>query len=200
MTRHTVQLCCLLLTIAVGNSACVFIDYTDFPREALVDPPSERYDATLYYHVVSFEDPWFGGYRGLKRAFAEKFPLRAKIQGSPPGDGIYVDVFTSHIDFSGAAYGFAYLSAMTLFVLPSWSAEDGYVVTYQLYLDGEVRQRISYDVRRIGAMWIGLLPLAWANLFTRTEAQAFEATALQFFKDVDPEIRDHLRQQRINVD
>ena len=85
-----------------------------------------------------------------------------------------------------ATLAFGYLSASTLTFLPAWSENDGYRVTYNVFVNGEKKKSYEYEVTRKGAVWILLVPLAWVNAFTYSEAEAFEATAYQFFKDSEP--------------
>ena len=81
---------------------------------------------------------------------------------------------------------FGYISVSTLTILPAWSVQEGFIVHYHLFLDGEKIKSYEYEITRKAGVWLGLLPFIWANLFTYSEADAFKATAFQFFEDAEP--------------
>ena len=43
---------------------------------------------------------------------------------------------------------------------------SGFVVEYNLYVNGKSERLYRYEVNRKGIFWIGLLPFAWLNAFT----------------------------------
>lgn len=70
-------------------------------------------------------------------------------------------------------------------IVPWWSSGAGYTVEYILYVDGKRERSYSYEITKKGVGWIGLLPMAWINLFTQDAKGAFRATAYQFVHDAD---------------
>jgi hypothetical protein len=51
-----------------------------------------------------------------------------------------------------------------------------------------------YEITRKLFFWIAALPFVWINSSTPSEAQAFEATAYQFFEDAEPLFRMSIEQ------
>ena len=70
-------------------------------------------------------------------------------------------------------------------IVPWWSSGAGYTVEYILYVDGKRERSYSYEITKKGVGWIGLLPMAWINLFTQDAKDTFRATAYQFVHDAD---------------
>jgi hypothetical protein len=83
------------------------------------------------------------------------------------------------------AASLAFLLQTVTAVIPWWSSGAGYTVEYLLYVDGKRERSYSYEITKKGVGWIGLLPVAWINIFTQDEKDAFRATAYQFFRDAD---------------
>ena len=83
------------------------------------------------------------------------------------------------------AASLAFLLQTATAVIPWWSSGAGYTVEYLLYVDGKRERSYSYEITKKGVGWIGLLPVAWINLFTHDAKDAFRATAYQFFRDAD---------------
>ncbi len=79
----------------------------------------------------------------------------------------------------------AVLLQMSTAIVPWWSSGAGYTVEYILYVDGKEERSYSYEITKKGVGWIGLLPMAWINLFAQDAKDAFRATAYQFVHDAD---------------
>jgi hypothetical protein len=58
-----------------------------------------------------------------------------------------------------------------LTLTPFWSTQDGYRLTYRLYVNGEKRGTYEYDVTRKVGVWLPLLALVWVNLATYSESE-----------------------------
>lgn len=101
-----------------------------------------------------------------------------------PKKGVYINVEPLYKAPSIAAMGFGYLSVSTLTLLPSWSNHDGYKVRFTVYRDGKLVKTLMYDRERFVAIWIGLLPFAWTNLFTSDEYDAFKSITEEFLNDL----------------
>jgi hypothetical protein len=164
-------------------TACV-TTYRDFPL-AMIDKPSPpaTYDA-LSYQIQPFPVINVGGESALHRAFRERAPF-AKTKGvtQVPADGIFCLVSVEWKPPTLPALVFGFLSVSSLTFLPAWSTREGYIVRYHVFVDGTRRETFAYAVTRKFGLWLGLLPFAWINFQTYSEAQAFDATAQQFFRD-----------------
>lgn len=175
----------LLFVIAL-LPAC--ITYRDFPEQMVNNPPPAKPFDTLYYNIKPFGVLSVGnGEEALRTVFRQKtsFATTEKTD-TAPARGVFCDVEVLYKPPTLPALAFGYLSASTLTFLPAWSENDGYRVTYNVFVNGEKKKSYEYEVTRKGAVWILLVPLAWVNAFTYSEAEAFEATAYQFFKDSEP--------------
>lgn len=176
----------LVLCISMSLSAC--ITYRDFPEEMVNNPPKEKRFNTLYYNIKSTGVLSLGnGADALQTVFKQRTPFTTteKVE-TAPARGVYCEVETLYKTPTVPAFAFGYLSVATLTILPFWSNHDGYRVNYTVYKDGQKAKTFEYDITRKGAVWLLLLPVAWVNAFTYSEAEAFEATAYQFFKDSAP--------------
>jgi hypothetical protein len=161
--------------------------YRDFPVEALDHKPQPGTCVEMYYNIKKFDVLDVGGYSRLQDIFRNAGLCRKMVPvDNVPGKGLYVEVDTKWKPLSLPALVFGYLSISTLTFLPAWSTNDGYLVRYDLYIDGEKKETYSYEITRTAGIWIVLLPFAWVNLLTYGEEQAFEATANQFVKDAGP--------------
>jgi hypothetical protein len=167
-------------------SACV--TYRDFPADMVNNPPKAKTFGTLYYKInpapiLSMGD----GGQALETVFKQKTPFATtKRADKVPAQGIYVEVETLYKAPTVPAAVFGYFSVSTLTALPFWSNRDGYRMNYHVYVNGEKKESYEYEITRKGAVWVALLPFIWLNAFTYSEAEAFEATAYQFFKDSGP--------------
>jgi hypothetical protein len=72
-------------------------------------------------------------------------------------------------------------------LIPYFTGEGGYLVSYGLYVDQELRKTYRYEIKRKGLSWVVLLPFTIANFFTKSEEDALRITAKQFFLDAHQE-------------
>ena len=72
-------------------------------------------------------------------------------------------------------------------LIPYFTGEGGYLVSYALYVDQELRKTYRYEIKRKGVSWVVLLPFTIANFFTQNEEDALRTTAKQFFVDAHQE-------------
>jgi len=82
-----------------------------------------------------------------------------------------------------APRGFQWLSFLSLFVIPSYDEESRYIVQYDLYLDGELKNTYRYEVTRETWIWLGLTPFVWINALTPGKGEALAFTVDGFFHD-----------------
>jgi hypothetical protein len=167
-------------------SSCIIL-YRDFPTERIGKPPESKSYDLLSYHINPFPFPSEGGKDALHSVFNNQTPFAntADVTEMPP-KGVFclVDVEWKAPDMTALA--FHYLSVATLTILPSWNVQESYKVRYYLYIDGEKQKTFEYKITRKTGLWLGLLPVSWLNFFYYTQAEAFEATAFQFFQDAKP--------------
>ena len=161
--------------------------YRDFPVGALDQKPEPGMCSVMYYNVKRFDVLDMGGYSMLQNVFknAGMCKKMAPVDTSPE-KGLYIEVETKWKPITLPAVIFGYLSVSTLTFLPVWSTKDGYLVKYDLYIDGKIKETYNYEITRKAGIWIGLIPFSWINLMTYSEEQAFEATAYQFVDDARP--------------
>jgi hypothetical protein len=176
MPRLVVTLLCLVL-----GTSCITA-WNEFPRPT--ETPAKT-SGTLFYEIEEVTG-MFGGGEALREAFPEYAPFaRVEPLGDPPGDGLFCRV-TSERRAPNVASGIAgYVSYAFLFLIPFWSNE-GYVVRYQVYVDGDERKIFEYPISRRSFFWALALPVSWVSLLTPSERDAFEGTVKQFFVDLMP--------------
>ncbi|QXE91263.1 hypothetical protein KP001_01600 [Geomonas subterranea] len=171
-----------LLILCLILSGCV--TYRDFPAAALDRKMNNGTCDVMYYNIGSFNILDVGGYSTLQNVFRDASLCRKMVQvDEKPEKGLFLDVQTKWKPMTIPAFAFGYLSVSTLTLLPVWSTRDGYIVQYNVYVDGQMKDTYRYDITRKGALWLGLLPFAWVNAFTYSEDEAFDATARQFSYD-----------------
>jgi hypothetical protein len=122
------------------------------------------------------------------RVLAHHSALGEYIYHTPVQPGSKEDFI---VQASGSLFPLGLLIPLTIWlqvstaIVPWWSSGAGYTVEYILYIDGEQERSYSYEITKKGVGWIGLLPMAWINLFTQDAKDAFRATAYQFVHDAD---------------
>ena len=176
----------VLLSLPTVLISCI-TTYRNFPVTMVGKPPESKPYSTLYYTIKKFPVLDAGGHRALRSVFRSKsnFSETVKVAEMPP-KGIYCVVDVQYTPPGLPALIFGYVSVGTLTFVPAWSLHDGYVVAYHVFMDGEKKRTFEYEITRKVGLWAFLLPLAWVNVMTYSEAEAFEATAYQFFEDAKP--------------
>lgn len=162
------------------------ITYTRFP-EAKVDNPVKAVDSedVLYYRVQDYSFfKVLGGAKAMQGAIKRKGLFRnTESVNEDVHTGRFVKITVTKVDPHLAALAFGYISVSLLTIVPFWSTEDGYDIKFEVFRDGKKLRAFEYEIRRSGFIWIAMLPFAWVNAFTYSEAEAFEATTWQFFDD-----------------
>jgi hypothetical protein len=176
-----------------GLTAIVFLltgcaaTYRDFPVNALDQKPQKGTCSVMYYNIKRFDILDAGGYSRLQEIFRNEGLCRQmEPVEADPGKGLYIEVEAKWKPVTLPALIFGYLSVSTLTLLPAWSTKDGYLVKYDVYLDGEKKETYHYEITRKAGIWIGLLPFSWVNFITYSEEDAFEAITYQFIHDAQP--------------
>ncbi len=182
---RTAKLLAVALCLTVPAS-CI-TTWKEFPRpapRAVAASSSE----TLYYEIDDVRG-MFGGGEALREVLPKHAPFaRVEPLSEPPARGVFCRVTSERRAPSVASGIAAYVSYALLFLIPFWS-EEGYVVRYQAYVDGEEKKIFEYPIARQSFFWLVALPFSWVSLLTPSERDAFEATAQQFFVDAMPYFR-----------
>ena len=183
--------------LPVFLSSCIIL-YRDFPAARVGQPPELKQYDLLSYRINRFPVPDEGSQAALRSVFENKTPFAntASVMETPR-TGVYCRVDVEYKPAGLPAVIFRYVSLATLTALPSWSVREGFIVRYHLFVDGEKKKTFEYTITRKMGLWLGLLPVSWLNWFTDTEAEAFEATARQFFEDARPIFSQLGRHERI---
>lgn len=151
------------------------------PAEANLNNSLQKISGTLNYKIEG--DSLFAGPMAVREVLAKEAPyalISATEEDSAKGD--YLKVSIAQTPPSIPAVAFGYLSFATLTILPFWSSNDGSILTYSFYRNGEKVGSREYVISRGTFVWIVMLPLAWVNLMTPSENEAFEACTRDFIK------------------
>ncbi|PJZ44572.1 LIC12231 family lipoprotein [Leptospira brenneri] len=185
----------LIFLFVLTFSSCI-TSYRDYPT---IDAPTKSSSPSklkLFYHLEPFPILEFGGYAALKSVFKTK--LNSQFNETEeifdpkviPQKGIYCRVVTQWAPVSAQTLIFGYLSIATATLLPAWSSNEGFDVTYSLYKDGQKVKDFTYTPRRSVFLWLFSLPVIWVNLFTASEEEVFKATSYQFIEDAKPYLNE----------
>ncbi|RHX84423.1 LIC12231 family lipoprotein [Leptospira stimsonii] len=162
------------------------VNYYEFPENYIGKSKAEKKNPVILYYKV-LNGTISGGSTRLKDYLKRESPfIQTEQVDKIPEKGLYLNVNIQQRLPSIYTLIFGYLSVATLTLLPVWSNEDGSDVLFQIYRDGQLEKSYEYPVRRSGFLWILMLPFAWVNAYTYSEAQAFEAIANKFFEDSAP--------------
>lgn len=176
----------LALLLLFPLTGCV-TTFRDFPAAALDHPATPGNCDLLNYQINRFNILDSGGFNLLQDIFAgEQLCRKTMPVDKVPEKGLSVVVETEWRPMSLPALVFGYISVATLTILPAWSTQDGYLVNYHLYVDGEEKEIYRYKITRKAGVWLGLLPFIWVNTLTYKESDAFTATVNQFVRDARP--------------
>lgn len=176
----------VLVVVAGLSTGCM--TYRDFPVDMVGKAPVEAPYKKISYKIDKFEALSLGGGEAaLKEALRKRHPFQdADVVEDMPKTGLFYLVTVEQKPVSLSVLAAGYLSYSTLGILPAWSTKDGFVIRYDLFVNGEKTNKYEYEVTRKSAVWLGLLPFIWVNLLTYSEADAIQATAYQFFKEAGP--------------
>lgn len=175
-----------LIVLMMTLTGCI-ATYRGFPEDAIGRKQTPGTCDVMYYNVKKFDILDSGGYNKLQEYFQTTPICKTMKQADEmPQNGIYLEIEEKWKPMSMPALIFGYISVSTLTILPAWSSQDGYIVKYNLYQDGQKKETYRYEITRKGGLWLGLLPFAWINAFTYSEEDAFSATASQFWADAHP--------------
>jgi hypothetical protein len=154
--------------------------YRDFPQDAKCNKQTNQTCDVIYYNVKRFDILDSGGFNKLNADLKKSVICKKGVSAeTAPDKGLFIEVEAKWKPMSMPAFIFGYISLSTLTILPAWSTEDGYAVTYNIYIDKQLKDTYQYDITRKTGLWLGLLPFAWLNWITYSEVDAFDATTCQ---------------------
>ena len=152
--------------------------YRNFPTQSPASMPAKR-EATLHYNIDG--SALFAGPSAIRDVLASDAPYSSLSPSDKPGNsGDFLQVKIDQSPPSMPAVVFGYISYSTLTILPFWSNQDGSILTFTLYRNGAQQESKEYLINRGTFVWLGMLPFAWVNFMTPSEADAFRACARDF--------------------
>lgn len=166
--------------LAALVSGCM--TYRGFDGERLEEGAPAQRAESLRYSIDGAS--LFNGHSAIRQVL-DKESGYAKVEQvtAQPPTGLYVKATVETVPPSIGAGVANYASYATLFLLPAWSTQDGAHAFFDLYRDGVHLHRYDYRIQRKTFVWLPMLPVAWVNVFTYDEDDAFEAVTKQFLAD-----------------
>ena len=123
-------------------------------------------------------------YEPLRRAFAENQMFTETIPAQkPPAIGRFCAVDIATTPHSKEYFFAQHFQLGFAGLIPSYSGESGFIMKYDLYIDGNLKKTYQYEVKRRLWVWLGFLPFLWVNALTPSQGEAVGSTASQFFHD-----------------
>lgn len=178
---------CIGLCCAV--TGCMIISYSPEAVE-LPQPSSKTGIIGFFFFTGAAKDPKAEHnslpteFRLIQEALENKGGFAAATVSIPPSaKGSHLNVYETVIEASAASRFFCSLSLLTLTALPCYSSSEGYLVQYDLLVNGDVRKTYRYEIHEKRAQWIALIPIMWMNGLAVDYRQAFRGTIYQFIRD-----------------
>lgn len=167
-----------VIFLVVNTQACM--TYRNYP---LIDGPLrvDKKDASLAYRVDG--GALFAGPSAIRDVLlTESQYSKFNPVESAPSRGDFLNVKIEQTSPSVSAVVFGYVSYATLTFLPFWSNNDGSILTFTFYRDGTQIDSKEYVINRGTFVWIGMIPFAWVNFLTPSEADAFQSCTRDFLQ------------------
>lgn len=191
--RRLITLAALAAGLAIMLTGCVMpriTTYRDFPSAALHSASRVQHALPVSYQVTVPES----GMAGLLSVFDSAVPSAFRQAGLcpkellstlPPQKGTHVVITPTVKHPSARCVVAAFLTGITLTVIPIYCGSGGYHVAFELYVDGEMKKVSRYQITREEIVGLPLLALAWVNFFTYDLKDAIRATIYQFLLDAE---------------
>lgn len=127
------------------------------------------------------------GEPGLKNGLEQTFASATYVlTPGPKGTHVNIEVLRKPPPDSKPCRSLGSLLALVTFTAVPWHYDGlGYVVLYNLYVDGKIQRTYRYEIIQKGIMWLPLALFIWANYFTTGETEAFKETVRQFAVDAE---------------
>ena len=200
----------VFLALSMPLISCIQT-YRGFPEMKVGKPPEAKPYGTLYYRIKPLPYPpteyytpdykptlndmgvLSSGEKALYAVFRDKSSFKNTVEiNHIPETGVFCEIEIKGRRPSGNLLreifdGIASMDyGLLLHIIPTWSSDGGYWVTYDLYINGKKEKTSEYFIARKQVVWLGAIPFLWVNFFTYSTADALEATAYQFFEDAAP--------------
>src|SRR4051794_12463653 len=135
----------LILALVLPLGGCLRF-YTHYPKDKLDNPPQKQFEA-MRYRIRELPSVMDSGRRGLEEALHERSPFRQVRQADAvPPTGVFIDASVKWRQPGLFSLAFVWISAATYFIVPEWSTREKYTLSFDVYLDGQLKQTYSYDV------------------------------------------------------
>ncbi len=179
----------------IALSACISASAVSPERRQGASPPHSS--QTTQTHVTFQIEPYgsgqsqhdveanrgHGGAPGIRKVFEESFASATYVlTARPTGTHVHIEVLRK--PFSSPTL-LSLLTMISYAAVPFYHDSHGYVVLYNLHLDGKLQSTYRYEITEKGIAWLPLLLFTWVNYFTTGETEAFEETARQFVADAE---------------
>lgn len=165
------------------------------PAEA-VPPIGSPYPVLLIWigHYPLFPIWRCDEYKLLQELVDRGVVREASVELSVPQKGLYYSTTITSEPVSGPLEFLILLDPVAILsrgilsigpVLPYYSSHAGHIISYELYIDHELKKSYRYEITKKGVAWVGLLPFAWVNLFTNDQQDACRTALHRFIRDVE---------------
>jgi hypothetical protein len=172
------------LSASVPSAGCIG-SYGSPARQAATGPGRARNPADTGPLAVKLQGP-----RGQEPFFASTLQavdgrpvVVATATDAPPAKGRFVAITVTEVPNSAAVQVWGTIAAITAFIIPVWSKDSGYDLTFATFVEGRPAATYRYTVREQLFVWIALLPAIWVNFLTRSRSDAFSDAIRQFVAD-----------------
>jgi hypothetical protein len=178
----------MVIAVVMGVMSSGCMTYSGFPRGTTAGVAGSSTEAFRYAVDGSSV---FNGHLGIREVLQHESPFtdpeELAADAPVPPDGWFIRATITTLPPGLPAAAWAYVAgAGLLFLAPAVSTQDGYRVNYEAFHNGQRLHRASYEFRRQTAAWLPMVLIAWVNLLTPSEKDAFQATARQFLAEASP--------------
>lgn len=199
-TRNGLVVLALPLLL-VAAPACTITTYDNVPLIDVRNPPMLPQNVPISYRVEPWAD-WRDAIFAMKSDFFIAYPSdleeyeelartfresgifsAANPRLTPPEKGLYCSVEVEYQPVSDVEAAAVAISHATSAMVPAYHSTSRHVVRYHLFVDREFKKTYQYSIGTTQAVWLGLVPFAWANLLTPSLGEALQASTYQFFVD-----------------
>lgn len=171
------------------QSGCAILSYDVEPKQAWQASSLAAHKSKIklsYFVEETVKGISFGGMREVARIIKKSslFESLDRVDQFSQ-EGYFLHVKVENVRGSPIAWGWGYVAATLLFILPAYTDTSGFDVYFEVYKNGKQVKEYQYEIQRTGFAWLPVLPFAWINLLTSSEADAFQAITKQFLIDAN---------------
>lgn len=194
MTKAGVVRLFALLTLWASLASCAWMSVgqvTPQPDDFSV-PPYRGGNGKIYYAVRQI-DVGKEMFQSLQLGLLDNPTFKESVYMSePPERGIFCLITLTRESRPPFLMAWAFLSGISLALIPFVDSSGArYVVTYDLYIDKELKKAYQYEIIERGLIWLGapvlkpFMPADWKESLVNGKAlqKAFLSTARAFWHD-----------------